>query len=381
MQRAAVCVIGGGVIGASVALAAARRGVEVALFEAEPELALGASGTNSGILHTGFDSEPGQLETRMILRSAELRDGLLGALGVPVMRTGAVLRATDRRERAAVQELERRAQTNGVETRPLGDSLFVPGEAVTDPVTLTLALAQAAEAAGARISCDTRVDALHRERDGSLTLGLAGQPLARCDVAVNCAGLYADDVARAAGDERFSIRPRKGEFLVFDPPDRALLERIVLPVPSGGTKGVLVFPTVDGKLVAGPTAHDQDDKRDWSVRAGAEEEVMRKATRLVPALEGCEPSAAYAGLRPAGVGVNYLIERSRALPQLVHVAAIRSTGLSACLGIAEHVMGLLREVGVKLGAEQPLRSGPPRAAEMPWWQRSARHWASGYPQP
>ena len=49
-------------------------------------------------------------------------------------------------------------------------------------------------------------------------------------------------------------------------PARRCSERIVLPVPSAGTKGVLVFPTVDGKLVAGPTAHDQDDKHDWSVR-------------------------------------------------------------------------------------------------------------------
>ena len=51
-----VVVIGGGVVGCAVALALARRGASVALLEAEPELALGASGTNSGILHTGFDS-------------------------------------------------------------------------------------------------------------------------------------------------------------------------------------------------------------------------------------------------------------------------------------------------------------------------------------
>ena len=63
-----------------------------------------------------------------------------------------------------------------------------------------------------------------------------------------------------AGDESFAIYPRKGEFFVFDPPERRLLERILLPVPTQRTKGVLVFPTVDGKLVAGPTAHDQDDK-------------------------------------------------------------------------------------------------------------------------
>jgi len=67
-----IAVIGGGVVGCAVTLALARRGVAVALLEAEPELALGASGTNSGILHTAFDSTPGELETELILRAAQL---------------------------------------------------------------------------------------------------------------------------------------------------------------------------------------------------------------------------------------------------------------------------------------------------------------------
>ena len=66
-----VAVIGGGVVGAAVTYTLARRGVSAVLLEAEDELALGASGTNSGILHTGFDSVPGELETRLILRVVE----------------------------------------------------------------------------------------------------------------------------------------------------------------------------------------------------------------------------------------------------------------------------------------------------------------------
>ena len=98
-----------------------------------------------------------------------------------------------------------------------------------------------------------------------------------CDVAVNCAGLYADEIAHLAGDDSFAIFPRKGEFFVFDPPDGRPLERILLPAPTKRTKGVLVFPTIDGKVVAGPTAHDQEDKTDWSVRDEAAEEVLPKA--------------------------------------------------------------------------------------------------------
>jgi glycerol-3-phosphate dehydrogenase len=73
--------------------------------------------------------------------------------------------------------------------------------------------------------------------------------------------------------------------------------------------------------------------------------------------------------------VNYVIERSAVQPRLIHAAAIRSTGLSACLGIAEYVMELLGEVGVRLGEEQPLRPGKRPPASSPWWTRSAAYWA------
>ena len=79
---------------------------------------------------------------------------------------------------------------------------------------------------------------------------------------------------------------------------------------------------------------------------------MSKAVAMLPALEGAEPIAAYAGLRPAGRGVNYAIGPSAACPGLINVAAIRSTGLSASLGIAEHVVGLVEEHGVELGPER-----------------------------
>ena len=50
-----------------------------------------------------------------------------------------------------------------------------------------------------------------------------------------------------------------------------------------------MFPTVDGKLIAGPTAHDQEDKDDWSVRPDAFGEIMPKAVAMLPALGGRGP--------------------------------------------------------------------------------------------
>src|SRR2546423_14661085 len=95
MSDAEVAIVGAGVVGSATALALARQGVSVALLEAEAEPGLAASGTNSGILHTGFDSAPGELETALILRAATLRDPVLEALGLPVLRCGATMRPLD----------------------------------------------------------------------------------------------------------------------------------------------------------------------------------------------------------------------------------------------------------------------------------------------
>ena len=339
---ARVAIVGGGVVGVAVGYTLARRGVSAVVLEAQDDLALAASGTNSGILHTGLDSTPGELETQLILRSAALRDAVLDELGIPVLRCGAVLTPRGEDEARTVAELAAGARANGVDVHLRDDgALEVPGEAVTDPVAYTRALA----AVVGEVRTRARVERIERT-DGGLVLGLAGGDEVACDAAVNCAGLHADDVARMAGDDGFEIYPRKGEFFVFDPPDGEPLERILLPVPTKRTKGVLVFPRIDGRVAAGPTAHDQDDKDDWSVRPAARDEVMAKAVAMLPALEGAEPVFAYAGLRPAGRGVNYVIGPSPACPDLINVAAIRSTGLSASLGIGEHVAGLLAERGI-----------------------------------
>jgi glycerol-3-phosphate dehydrogenase len=369
-----VAVIGGGVVGCAVALALARRRVAVALLEAEPELALGASGTNSGILHTGFDSAPGELETDLILASGAVRDPVLDALEIPVVRCGALMRPSEEGERAAVAALAAGARRTGVSVAVREDGgLEIPGEAVTDPVAYTLALAAEAERHGAELHLGARIDAIDRVDARALTVRSASGVITRCRVAVNCAGLCADSIARLVGDDSFSIYPRKGEFLVFDPPSGEALEQILLPVPTKRTKGVLVFPTIDGKIVAGPTAVDLEDKRDWSVRPAAREEVLAKAAALYPALADAEPVFAYAGLRPAGRGVNYVIGPARNCARVVNVAAIRSTGLTASLGIAERVTEIVGSLGVPLGSVAPLRGGPIARRGEAWWRRTAEY--------
>ena len=71
---------------------------------------------------------------------------------------------------------------------------------------------------------------------------------------VNCAGLYGAVIeARLLGAAHFTIRPRKGQFVVFDKPAARLVRAIIQPVPSATTKGVVVARTIYGNVLVGPT--------------------------------------------------------------------------------------------------------------------------------
>jgi glycerol-3-phosphate dehydrogenase len=377
-----VVVIGGGVVGCAVAHELARHGVATTLLEARAELAQGASGTNSGILHTGFDSTPGALETELILRSGELREQAFASLGVPRVRCGARMHPRDDAQRAATLRLYENARSLGVKCALEDDgSLHVPGESVTDPVAYTRALAGAAQAGGAELRLGTPVVGL--EEDGEQVLVALGRDgdgdgaveRLRASAVVNCAGLYADAVAEMAGERPFSIHPRKGEFLVYEQPPGEPLGEILLPIPSALGKGVLVFPTIDGRhLIAGPTARERTDKADWSVEEDARELIASRAQAMFARLASATEVGAYAGLRTAGVGgANYAIEHSSTIAALVHVGAIRSTGLSASLGIAEHVLSMLRDrdLVTPRGGRWLEPTAVPGGSES-WWQRAAR---------
>jgi len=162
---------------------------------------------------------------------------------------------------------------------------------------------------------------------------------------VNAAGLRGDEIHRALGLEGFTIRPRRGELIVFDKLARPLLNRTVLPVPTSHTKGVLVAPTVFGNVMLGPTADDIDDKTaTGSTRAGIDG-LLEKGRRILPALLDEEVTSVYAGLRAATEHSDYQISEHRDL-RYVCLGGIRSTGLTASMALAEEALTRLVECGL-----------------------------------
>ena len=171
---------------------------------------------------------------------------------------------------------------------------------------------------------------------------------------VNAAGLHADVIDRLFGHARFTVTPRRGELIVFDKLARTLVGRTILPVPTATTKGVLVAPTTFGNVVLGPTAEDIDDRTATGTTAGGLASLLAKGERIVPALLREEVTATYTGLRAATEHGDYQLfvhpdER------YVCVGGIRSTGLTASMAIAEHVVDGLRDAGLALARRSAFR--------------------------
>jgi glycerol-3-phosphate dehydrogenase len=180
---------------------------------------------------------------------------------------------------------------------------------------------------------------------------------------INCAGLWGDRLDEALlGRREFSIRPRKGQFAVFDKPAAALVHAIVLPVPTERTKGVVVCRTAFGNLLVGPTAEDQQDRARAEVDRATLEQLIAKGVEMVPALAGQTVNAIYAGLRPATQFKDYQIsvhpER-----RWMTVAGIRSTGLTAALGIAQMVARNFAENFGAMRDAEPIWTPVPNLAE------------------
>ncbi len=362
-----IAVVGGGVVGLAILRRFAMAGLKCVLLERGADILSGASKGNSALLHTGFDAPPGSLELACMKAGYAEYLEIRERLNLPLIESSALVVAWTEAERAALAGIVAKAHGNGAadvgeisrsELRHREPELAqgalaaveVPGEHIIDPWSTPLAYAHQALAHGAVILRNAEVTG------GTLANGewrmVSGQGDISARTVVNAAGNFGDIVESIARVSPFAIRPRKGQFVVFDKPAAKLLRAIILPVPSERTKGVVLFRTAFGNLAIGPTAEDVEEREVASCDGATLERLKARALEMIPALAGIGVNAIYAGLRPATERKDYVIE-AVGDRNWITVGGIRSTGLTAALGIARHVAQLHAKNFGKLPAKPP----------------------------
>lgn len=392
-----VVVIGGGIVGLSVAMEATRRfpQLRLAVLEKENEPARHQSGHNSGVIHSGIYYKPGSLKARFCVEGAAAMVEFCRRYGIAHEICGKVIVATEQAELPRLEELRRRAAANGLQgVRELGPeqlrevepqsaglrALHVPGTGITDYAAVTRKYAELMAGHGGQLFTGARVTGLvprGRETVLETTRGSFG-----AGYVINCAGLHSDRMVRLAGERpEVIIVPFRGEYYELAPGRDNLVRGLIYPVPDPALPflGVHFTRHVHGGVEAGPNAvlafsregyrHGDSDATDiltmlafpgfWRMgrkqwRTGLHEfyRSFSKAA-FTRALQKLLPEIREADLKPGGAGVRaQAVRRDGTLVDdfqfvqseyMLHVCNVPSPAATASLLIGRHIVDMAEQ--------------------------------------
>jgi (S)-2-hydroxyglutarate dehydrogenase len=271
MERFDNIVIGGGIVGLSIALAALEKnpGIRIAVLEKENDWARHQTGRNSGVIHSGIYYKPGSLKARLCREGNRRLQEFCRSHGIRYEMCGKVIVATKASELPRIENLYERGIANGLVVKKLTASevkvfephvsclagIHVPSTGIVDFLGVCRKMAELIRAQGGELRLGTKVRAIHADGEGATLETSRGALATRC--IVNCAGLHSDRVARLAGakpDAR--IVPFRGEYYELKPERRHLVRNLIYPVPDPEFPflGVHFTRMIDGSVHAGPNA-------------------------------------------------------------------------------------------------------------------------------
>lgn len=353
-----VIIIGAGVCGAAVARELSRYSVNACVLEKEEDVCCGTSKANSGIVHAGYDAEPGTLKARLNVQGNKLMDQLSEELDFPFKRTGSLVICRDEEGMPALRRLYDKGIENGVpglkilgreevlkmEPNVADDvyaALYAPTAGIVCPFSLNIALAENAYMNGIDFKFDTEVQEIVRIEKGYEIHTDKGT--FQTGYIVNAAGVYADKFHNMVSRKKIHITPRRGDYCLLDKNAGSHVGRTIFTLPTKYGKGVLVTPTVHGNLLVGPTAIDVEDKEGTNTTAAGLDEVITKAGQSVKDLPMRQVITSFAGLRAHEDGDEFIIGKPEDAQGFIDCAGIESPGLTSAPAIGEMIGGILRE--------------------------------------
>lgn len=372
METVDVAVIGGGVLGCAVARELSLYQLDVVLLEASGDVGEGASKANSGIVHAGFHPRGGSLKGRSCVDGNALLRRLVQDLDVPFSACGGMMVAFNEAGVDKLREKAARALENGAGVLPIVDgehtrsieprlsplvvaALIAPTTAVVSPFELTLALARSATGNGVRFRFGSKVVRVERARiprKSSYLLHLEDGEVLCARYVANMAGDDAAIIDTQVHPADLIVRPRLGEYLVFDKQDPATaITHVIYQAAETDEGGTLIAPTVDGNLLAGPTSRNV---RGFHENASSPEglgHIRTVARKLVPDLELGAVIANFAGTRANIVNVvkeqkDFVVRVSA--EGFVSALGIKNPGLTSSPALAKLAVSLLRDEGLRL---------------------------------
>ena len=362
-----VAVIGAGITGGAVAMELATYDLRIALIEKNTDVAAGTTKANSGIIHGGYDPEPGTLMARYNVLGNRMAGELCANLDVPFKRIGSLVLAFTEEDLETVNLLYARGIKNGLSCLSILNreevlalepqlnpsvlgALRCESTGIVSPFEYGVAMCENAVENGAELFLETEVTAITDEGPYyAISTNNPEQPLIAARMIVNAAGVDAASVHDMADTPEFSIQPNKGEYYLLDKNQGGLVSHVVFQCPGKAGKGVLVTPTVHGNLIVGPNAEDVEDGGDVSTSRRGLDFVMETAARSCKGISYRDNIRNFAGNRAIlREKDDFHMAFSKNAHRMLNLAGIKSPGLTCAPAIAVDAVKMLGERGLRL---------------------------------
>ncbi len=385
MDQFDVIIIGAGVTGCSIARYLSRYKARILVLEKEEDVCSGTSKANSGIVHAGFDAPPGTMMARMNVKGCQMIKELASSLGIIYKNNGSMVLCFDETELSKLQELYERGLANGVEglqiltgeearlkepaiSSEVEAALWAPSAGIVCPFSLTIAMAENAAENGAEFKFLEEVTKISRNDSRFIVTTTANCYETKC--IVNAAGVYADGIHNMISEDKITITPRRGEYVLMDKEVGDLVSATVFQLPGKLGKGVLVTPTAHGNLLVGPNAQDIEDKEDTETTQAGMDDVKQRALLSVPNIPYNKTITSFSGLRAHAETGDFII--NEVCDGFYDAAGIESPGLTSAPAIGEYLSDLIAE---KYGYQKKtdfvsVRKGFTEVAKLPKKERA-----------
>ncbi len=381
-----VVIIGAGVTGSAIARELSRYQYHVMVVDKNSDVCEGTSKANSGIVHAGFDNEPGSVMAKMNVRGNAMMEQLAKELDFSFKRNGSLVLCFDEKDMDKLERLLEKGKKNGVPgiriiskeevkkmepniTDDIAAALYAPSGGIVCPFGLTIAMAENACENGVDFQFDTEVMNIVPEECGYRLETSKG--VIESKLVVNAAGVYADKFHNMVSDEKIKIIPRKGEYCLMDKKVGDYVNSTIFQLPTIYGKGVLITPTVHGNLLTGPTAVDIEDKENTQTTADGLADLLKRVAVSVPTVPTRQIITSFTGLRAHWTEHEFIIKEVEGAPGFIDVAGIESPGLSSSPAIGEYVAELVQGIYPmeKKADFKAVRKGIPNVAEASFAER------------
>lgn len=355
-----VVVIGGGVIGCSIARQLAKYDLDILVLEKESDVAMHQSSRNDGMIHPGIASHCNTLRGKYNVKGNAMYDQVCKELGIPFERwgnfvmfnsmplaaaAGAVFKVRSKHYGIPMEYVnkERLKELEPNVTDEAVAAYSFPTVGFLSPYKLTVALAENAVENGVVFSLNTVVKSMEKQGN-RIAKVITNRGTVYPKTVINAAGVFSDKVADMADDQFFTIHPRKGQIVILDKkkgPDVNRALSIVKPdIITATSKGGGVMRTIDSNVLVGPDATEQPYREDYSTDRENISAVMDKHLKLIKDFKPSDAITYFSGIRACTYEEEFIIERSEYVDNLIHAAGIQSPGLASAPAIAEEITRL-----------------------------------------